>query len=446
MATETTTYNLTSYEKRSLHLFLLETDDIYVLDMQFPSYVYLTLVIAFLLFMIFLQFWKFDWNHELCDVGYDFLWERKSMWTSRAARRQMVQDVRKLRHIGDLPPVYPNGWIALFESNNISKGQVKHIAALGESLAVFRSEKGEIMILDAYCPHLGANLAIGGVVKGDCLQCPFHGWTFDGSTGMCVDIPYSDKALNVAKVKKWFSCEANDFIYVWYHAEGCDPLWQVEEVPQIKSGEWWFRGRNEFIVNSHVEDISENAADTAHLNAIHSQSMLAGSKPGSFNGPQMALTSFFKHKWRAEWTPNELQQHVGLITIEHCVQLFGALELMHIHVDGKQIGPTHVKLQLNTTFGPILVLMEVTPLEPLLQRVVHRFYCPPHLMIYAAIVMYGENVMIKRDIGAWNHKKYKKRPLVTKEETMLQNHRRWYRQFYSEHSPLFTFRRDAIDW
>ena len=34
---------------------------------------------------------------------------------------------------------------------------------------------------------MGANLGIGGVVKNEhCIQCPFHGWVFDGETGDCV--------------------------------------------------------------------------------------------------------------------------------------------------------------------------------------------------------------------------------------------------------------------
>lgn len=34
---------------------------------------------------------------------------------------------------------------------------------------------------------MGANLAEGGKVKwGSCIECPFHGWTFDGKDGKCV--------------------------------------------------------------------------------------------------------------------------------------------------------------------------------------------------------------------------------------------------------------------
>lgn len=68
----------------------------------------------------------------------------------------------------------------------------------GEHFAVFRNTNGVVRVLDAYCPHLGADMAAGGrVVNEDCLQCPFHGWTFSGSTGKCVDIPYTKKGIEL---------------------------------------------------------------------------------------------------------------------------------------------------------------------------------------------------------------------------------------------------------
>lgn len=36
---------------------------------------------------------------------------------------------------------------------------------------------------------MGANFGQGGkVVNENCIQCPFHGWIFEGSTGQCVGI------------------------------------------------------------------------------------------------------------------------------------------------------------------------------------------------------------------------------------------------------------------
>ena len=63
----------------------------------------------------------------------------------------------------------------------------------GLQLAVFRDEHGTSHAIDAYCPHMGANLAVGGRVIGDCIECPFHGWKFRGHDGKCVSIPYADK-------------------------------------------------------------------------------------------------------------------------------------------------------------------------------------------------------------------------------------------------------------
>lgn len=62
----------------------------------------------------------------------------------------------------------------------------------GIQIALFRDENGDAHAIDAYCPHLGANFAVGGKVKGDCIECPFHGWQFRGSDGKCTKIPYSE--------------------------------------------------------------------------------------------------------------------------------------------------------------------------------------------------------------------------------------------------------------
>ncbi len=51
----------------------------------------------------------------------------------------------------------------------------------------------QVSVMDAYCPHLGGNLGAGGRVIGNCIECPFHGWQFDGETGKCTVIPYAAK-------------------------------------------------------------------------------------------------------------------------------------------------------------------------------------------------------------------------------------------------------------
>ena len=42
------------------------------------------------------------------------------------------------------------------------------------------------------------------------------------------------------------------------------------------------------------------------------------------------------------------------------------------------------------------------------------------------------------DIAVWNHKTYVDKPLLVKEEADIIKYRRWYSQFYSEHSKTYA--------
>lgn len=216
-------------------------------------------------------------------------------------KRDAINRVRRLRKSGNkVPPPYPNGWFALLESKELKAGQAESINALGQTFAVFRSnETGEVHILDAHCPHLGANIAVGGIVKGDCIECPFHQWVFSGVDGQCTNIPYSSTGVipKSARIKKWKSCEANGSIFVWHHVESEEVLWEIPVINQIKTNEWLYHGRNEFLVNCHIQDIPENGADVAHLASVHGPNMLSGS---DLRFSRAAWAAFVIHSWQAQ--------------------------------------------------------------------------------------------------------------------------------------------------
>ena len=58
---------------------------------------------------------------------------------------------------------------------------------LGLDFVLFRDTGGIARVLSNTCAHRGGSLA-DGKVKGDCIQCPYHGWEFDGD-GQCRKIP-----------------------------------------------------------------------------------------------------------------------------------------------------------------------------------------------------------------------------------------------------------------
>ena len=158
-------------------------------------------------------------------------------------------------------------------------GQVKHIQALGLNLAVFRGESGEVFVTDAYCPHLGANIAVGGRVRGDCIKCPFHDWKFSGNTGNCVEVPYSKSIPKQARLKTYVCLERNNLVFLWHHADEEEPSWFPPLLESIENGSWVYQGRSEYHVNCHIQDIPENGADAAHMSSVHGTSILNGGEP-----------------------------------------------------------------------------------------------------------------------------------------------------------------------
>jgi cholesterol 7-dehydrogenase len=66
-----------------------------------------------------------------------------------------------------------------------------------------------------------------------------------------------------------------------------------------------------------------------------------------------------------------------------------------------QIGPAYVELYMTTSLGVIILLQTVTPVEPLLQKVEHRLYCPPSLALFANFILYGESVMVSTKLSPY---------------------------------------------
>ncbi|XP_051794690.1 cholesterol 7-desaturase nvd [Acanthochromis polyacanthus] len=373
------------------------------------------------------------------DVGY--------ITEDGRTRAQAANEVRRRRKVGDLPPVYPNGWYRVLDSHMLERGEVKNVYILGEQLAVFRGQDGKAYVLDAYCPHLGANLAVGGRVFGGCIECPFHGWQFQGSDGKCVKVPYSDKVPEVAKVRSWPSCEVNKQILIWFHCDGEEPQWNLPEQQEITRGEWVYRGRTEHFINSHIQEIPENAADVAHLAQLHTPGMISGADLRYTNSKTW---QFLKHDWKAQWIPeSEPNKHCSQMLVKHALTIFGYhCSLLDVDVVARQVGPGVVYLQFKHGFlGRGVIMHCVTPVEPLLQCVSHTIFYQSNIPpLVPKFILKVESIQFERDVMIWNNKKYISKPLLVKEDSAIQKHRRWFSQFYSENSPRLQYQRDTLDF
>ena len=181
-----------------------------------------------------------------------------------------------------------NQWYAILPSKAVKKEQVVGVKRLDLDLALFRNEKGELGCVVDQCTHRGAALSLGKV-KGDCVQCPFHGLEFD-TQGKCNVIPANGRAstqdLSRYNVRTYPVRENHDIIYIWYG----EPEKTTDEVPffyeDIDTSYVYSELEDHW--NSHYSRCIENQLDVVHLPFVHHNTIGRGNKT-LVNGPRVEI-------------------------------------------------------------------------------------------------------------------------------------------------------------
>lgn len=163
---------------------------------------------------------------------------------------------------------FPRGWFVVAFSDELPPRGVLPLRYFGRALVLFRGEDGVARALDAHCPHLGADLGAGGVVRGNGLRCPFHHWVFD-EAGLCVEIPRCDRIPRQARLGVWPVCERNHMIFIWYHRDGAPPDFDVPRL-RVETEEGWLPWRHARMrIRTHSREIVENVVDVQHFPTVH---------------------------------------------------------------------------------------------------------------------------------------------------------------------------------
>jgi 3-ketosteroid 9alpha-monooxygenase subunit A len=188
-------------------------------------------------------------------------------------------------HPRNFPEVIPAGWFQIGYSDRVEAGDVVPLKYFGTDLVMFRTENGELAVLDAFCPHLGAHLGHGGKVRGSELECPFHAWRF-GTDGKCTSVPYASHRPRKAGVRRWHAKELANMVFCWHHHEGLPPQWDIpDEIPEWANDEWTEWETSDWVVRSCNMDMNENGFDAAHFRYLHGTTNLPESE-ATFDGPR----------------------------------------------------------------------------------------------------------------------------------------------------------------
>jgi phthalate 4,5-dioxygenase oxygenase subunit len=145
------------------------------------------------------------------------------------------------------------------------------VRLLGEDLVVFRDSDGRLGVLDEYCPHRRASLALGR--NEECgLRCLYHGWKMDveGNILEMASEPAESALASKVRHKAYPAREAGGF--VWTYMGPAETMPAFEPPPFAPTLE-----TNVSIVKVHVNanwaQVLEGQIDSAHSSSLHSSDM-----------------------------------------------------------------------------------------------------------------------------------------------------------------------------
>lgn len=162
----------------------------------------------------------------------------------------------------------PFGWFRVADSADLAPGSIEHIRVCERELVVWRTGSGDAACADAWCPHLGAHLGVGGRVVGDSVVCPFHGWEFATDGSNC-SIPYSGRTNGRARLLTHPVIERNGFVLAWIHPEGAPPTFDIPELPEVSDPDFLPFIVRSYVINTSVQELGENGIDRCHFPVVH---------------------------------------------------------------------------------------------------------------------------------------------------------------------------------
>ena len=81
-------------------------------------------------------------------------------------------------------------WYPVHFARDLPEGQPQRVYIFDEPVVLLKrpGEQGVVALRDR-CPHRAAALSEGRMTPDGQLQCAYHGWSFDGASGICTNIP-----------------------------------------------------------------------------------------------------------------------------------------------------------------------------------------------------------------------------------------------------------------
>lgn len=296
-------------------------------------------------------------------------------------------------------------------SNELKPKSIKAVKIAGHDLVIFRGENNKVHALDAFCPHLGAHLAVQGTVCQNRVRCGFHSWEFDGD-GTCQKLPQEAKITPNMHTRSWRVEERYGIIFVYFDPMNLNKDAPFVPVPELESGDFGDLVKKIHDIKTRHSDVLENGVDMQHFTSVHGVPMNKPSIEEAANG-----NLIFRHQTVTRRLGHEFN------TMMEIKYLHPGLQIIHLH---------------NVLGRECIMLSSVTPIENGHVRAHFSTHLRKKGPLFATnaltqLISYFISQTFAQDIPIWNAKIWKEKPVLAKGDEGITSFRRWYNQFPLAH-------------
>jgi nitrite reductase/ring-hydroxylating ferredoxin subunit len=131
-------------------------------------------------------------------------------------------------------------WYTVALSESVAAMRPVGVRCDEREYVLFRDAKGEINALADRCAHRRAALSLGVITASGQLQCAYHGWRYDGKSGICTSIPNlaaHERVPRTYRVPSFAVVEEAGWIHLW--TGGPDPAYPPPQLTLAAGPREW---------------------------------------------------------------------------------------------------------------------------------------------------------------------------------------------------------------
>ncbi|MGR3614954.1 MAG: aromatic ring-hydroxylating dioxygenase subunit alpha [Paracoccaceae bacterium] len=160
-----------------------------------------------------------------------------------------------------------NCWYVAAWSKDIGR-ELRPETYLGENIVFYRQEDGTAVALEDACPHRKLPLSAGNL-KGDHVECGYHGLTFDCS-GACVDAPTQSGSIpRRAVVKSYPVVDRYRLLWIWMGDPALADPDKILPIENYDNPTWGLTDGGVLDIDCHYLWICDNLLDPSHVAWVH---------------------------------------------------------------------------------------------------------------------------------------------------------------------------------